>query len=193
MPLVDWRYRIRGACVSLQDMSSRYPAQSGVTLIELLIVLAIGGVLALIAVPSFRDTLNNTRQSSALALLVNDMNQARGEAIKRNGRVLICARNSDGTDCADVADWSVGWVVCSESAVANSCAASTASNPNPLVVRPPLDERLTLNVPGKVIRFNANSSQGAGGLAATATLGGTWSGAPDRLVTVAGTGHISKQ
>lgn len=172
--------------------TGRIAAQRGFTIIEVIMVVAIGGILAAIAVPALRDTLNTTRQSSAVALLVNDLNQARGEAIKRNGRVLVCGRNADGSNCAGVTDWRVGWVVCSEdAAVVNTCAVATALNPNPLLVRPPLDPSLTLTASDVAIRFNANSSQGAGGTA-TATLGGSWGGATNRVVTVAGTGHISK-
>lgn len=166
--------------------------QCGFTLVELLMVVAIAAVLALIAVPSFRDMLNNTRQTSSLGLLVSDLNQARGEAIKRNTRILVCGRNTGGTDCAGVTDWRVGWVVCTESGVANTCALGTADNPNPVIVRPPLDARLTLTAAAAAIRFNANSSQGAGGVATTLLLGGTWAGATPRTVTVAGTGNISK-
>lgn len=184
-------------------MHRQISAQSGFTMIELLIVLTIGAVLAAIAVPSLRSTLNNTRQSSAVSLLVNDMNQARGEAIKRNGPVLICGRNADGTDCADVTDWRVGWVVCADRTTAGTtpelppsdgrCDGPTAENPNPLVVRPPLGESLTLVASDVAIRFNANSSQGSGGGNATVTLGGTWSDAKNRVIAVANTGSISKQ
>lgn len=161
-------------------------------MIELLMVVAIGALLALIAVPSLRDTLNNMRQSSALSLLMSDMNQARGEAIKRNARVLVCGRNGGGTDCAGVTDWRVGWLVCSEGAVANTCMASTADNPNPIIVRPPLDRSLTLTASAAAIRFNPNSSQGNGITVPTVALGGTWAGAATRTVSVAGTGHITK-
>ncbi len=171
----------------------------GFTLIELLIVIAIGAILATIAAPSLRDTLNNMQQSSALGLVISDLNQARGEAIKRNLRVLMCVRNAAGTDCSAGTDWRVGWLVCGESAVANQCALSTADNPNPVIVRPALATNLTFGatdaVPAAiaVIRFNPNSSQGAGGGAATLTLAGTWSGATARTVVVQGSGNISKQ
>jgi len=173
-------------------MVPRTPAQSGFTVIELLIVLSIGAILALVAVPSLRDTLNNTRQSSALGLLITDLNLARGEAIKRNARMLVCGRNAAGTDCGAVTDWRVGWVVCSEAAVANTCATGTVDNPNPVIVRPPIDPNLTLTASAVAVRFNANSSQGAGGAAVTFALGGTWAGAAARNASVAGTGSISK-
>lgn len=172
----------------------------GFTLIELLIVIAIAAILATIAAPSLRDTLNNMRQSSALGLVISDLNQARGEAIKRNVRVLMCVRNTAGTDCSAGTDWRVGWLVCAESTlVSNECVTSTADNPNPVIVRPALATNLTFAatdaVPAAiaVIRFNPNSSQGAGGGAATLTLAGTWSGATARTVVVQGSGSISKQ
>jgi type IV fimbrial biogenesis protein FimT len=174
-------------------MKVRTAPQAGFTMIELLIVVAIGALLALIAVPSFREILYTMRQSSALGLLMSDMNMARGEAIKRNTRVLLCGRDNAGTDCGAVTDWRVGWVVCTEAAAANTCALATADNPNPFVVRPPLDSTLTLTASANTIRFNPNSSQGDGTTAPTVALAGTWAGAPTRTISVAGTGNISKQ
>lgn len=163
-------------------------------MIELLIVIAIGAILAAIAVPSMRDVLRTTRQNSALGLVVSDLNQARGEAIKRNTRVLVCVRNAAGTGCDALAgtNWQAGWVVCTGTDASGNgvCDASTAANPNPVVVRPPLDASMTLTGSAAFIRFNANSSQGAGGAAATLTLSGT--GTPIRVVSIAATGNITK-
>ena len=170
-------------------MNPRLIAQRGVTIIELMIVVAIGAVLAAIAIPGLRDTLNNTRQSTALGLVLSDLNQARSEAIKRNARMLVCAANAGGTDCSGSTNWSGGWLVCrQDDAVATECEDSTLQDPNPVIVRPPVADSLTLTSSAAVIRFFPNSSASA----ATLTLGGTWSGAPNRTANVAVTGHISK-
>ena len=172
-------------------MTNGRSTRRGFTTIELLIVITIGAILAAIATPSLRQTLNSMRQSSATGLLLGDLNLARGEAIKRNARVLVCGRNTAGTDCAAVTDWRVGWVVCVEAVAVNTCALGTLANPNPLVVRPPVDNNLTVTSSDAAIRFNPNSTQGAGVLA-TVDVNGTWAGAVARRVSIAATGNISK-
>ena len=174
--------------------------QCGVTMIELLVVIAIAAIVAMIALPSLQSTLNNFRQKSAQSLLVSDLNQARAEAIKRNTRILVCVRNSAGTGCGSGANWQVGWVVCTDSLTTatglppsdGECDATTADNPNPVIVRPALDAALTLTAPATPLHFNANSSQGNDGTVATLMLGGTWSGAVAHVITVAPTGNIAK-
>lgn len=176
--------------------------QTGVTLIELLVVVAIAAILAVITVPSFSGFINSTRQSSAAAQLVSDLNLARSEAIKRNARMLVCSSNAAATDCSGSKDWKGGWLVCIEDSVTpapNQCAAGSSANPNPIAVRPALANALTLAFSNPIttsattVRFNPSSSQGSDGAAVTLTLGGTWSGAVSRVITVATTGHISKQ
>jgi type IV fimbrial biogenesis protein FimT len=167
--------------------------QRGFTLVELMVVVSIGAILAAIAAPSLRDTLNDFRQKSAHSLLISDMNHARNEAIKRNTRVLICARNTAGSACVSDTNWQVGWLVCMDADANGSCDTGTVTTPNPIIVRPALNAALTLTGPTDPLRFNANSSQGAtGSTATTFTLAGTWPGAASRAVTVAPTGNISK-
>ena len=176
--------------------------QLGMTMVELLVTISIAAVLATIAAPSMVSTMNDIRQKSAANLIASDLNFARGEAIKRNMRVLICATNAGGTGCETTSpSWLAGWVVCIDSDSDGVCDASSAAMPNPIRARPALNSKLTFGaldtaatpVSVSSIRFNANSTQGAGSLGVNMSLGGTWSGATARVIAVANTGNITSK
>lgn len=165
--------------------------QTGVTMVELMIVVAIAAILATIAAPSFSDFINNTRLTSTMTQLTGDLNRARSEAIKRNSWVLVCVRNSAGTDCGTGTNWQNGWLVCSDPDMDNLCDPATATDPNPIAVHQALNTKLTLSGSANVIRFNPSGTQGTGG-AATLTLNGTWAGAQAKVASIAATGNISR-
>lgn len=159
-------------------------------MIELMIVLTIAAILAMVAAPSFADFINNTRQSSTMSQLTSDLNRARNEAIKRNSWVMVCARNSAGTDCGTGTNWQNGWLVCYDKDTDNSCDTDDlANNPNPLVIRQAFNANLTLIGSAAFVRFNPNGTQGTGG-AATLTLSGSWAGAQSKVANIAATGNI---
>ncbi len=74
----------------------------GVTLIEVMIVLAAIAILLAGAAPSFVRILSNQRASSAVNDLVHGIALARGEALKRSRRVYIAPLASQ---------WRNGWAV----------------------------------------------------------------------------------
>jgi len=80
----------------------------GLTLIELMITLAIAGILIATAAPSMRDFVQNNRSATQINELQATLNLGRSEAIKRNNSITIC-RSSDGTSCTGA--WQDGWIV----------------------------------------------------------------------------------
>lgn len=84
--------------------------QSGVTLLELIVVLAIFGILLVIGMPSFAAYTSNSRLTSATNALVSSLLLARSEAIKRNSRVVLC-KSANGLACSISGGWHQGWVV----------------------------------------------------------------------------------
>jgi type IV fimbrial biogenesis protein FimT len=89
---------------------ARRHASSGLTLLELLIALAIGGVLLVIAVPSYRAWVADLEMRDRVDALVVTMGLARAEAIKRQTRVALCP-SPDGVKCAPGGRWEDGWIV----------------------------------------------------------------------------------
>lgn len=167
--------------------------QTGVTLMEMLVVVAIAAILATIAGPSFSDFVNNTRLNSTMTQLASDLNHARVEAIKRNSWMLVCVSNAAGTDCGTGTNWQNGWLVCRDSEPDGSCDLSTASEPNPISVHPALNTNLALTKnAAAAIRFNPNGTQGTGAVV-TLTLCCKAKSTITSVASIAATGHISRQ
>ena len=80
----------------------------GVTLFELMIALAIAGVIITLGVPSFRAVIANQQMSAATNEMVMTLNLAKSEAVKRVAYVAIC-KSTDGLPCsAGAPGWAGG-------------------------------------------------------------------------------------
>ena len=74
----------------------------GVSLIELLIGLAVFGLMIAIGMPSLQTWLQNTQVRSAAESIVNGLQVARAEAIRKNSQAIFKLTSSTG-----MADWSI--------------------------------------------------------------------------------------
>ena len=83
--------------------------QTGFTLVELMITVALLGILLAAAAPNFDSALNSSRLAGVANELTGAVNVARAEAIRRNQRVALC-RSADGASCSADGNWS-GWMV----------------------------------------------------------------------------------
>jgi type IV fimbrial biogenesis protein FimT len=96
-----------------QRLSGQRPLHAhtgGFTLLELLVAVTAALVLLLVAAPSMSAVINSMKLTSASNDLMSHMYLARNEAIKRNGRVVLC-KSSNGTSCATSGGWEQGWIV----------------------------------------------------------------------------------
>jgi type IV fimbrial biogenesis protein FimT len=84
--------------------------ERGFTLTEMLVAMALAVTLTSLAAPSVAEFMASMQLSSASSNLLASLHLARYEAIKRNGRVVLC-KTSDGTRCADSGGWEQGWMV----------------------------------------------------------------------------------
>lgn len=74
----------------------------GFTLVEMLVVIALVAILGTVAVPGFRDLLQNQRLASATSDFVAALSLARSEAIKRSQAVAVSPQGQG---------WGSGWKV----------------------------------------------------------------------------------
>ena len=123
-------------------------ASAGFTAIELMVVVAIVGVLTALAAPSFTPLIERWRVREAAESITASVYLARSEAIKRGGNVVI-RKNDNSATCANgtaATDWGCGWNVfldvnanglqgtCVATDTPNECSIQTVTAPTRVTV-----------------------------------------------------------
>jgi type IV fimbrial biogenesis protein FimT len=93
------------------DIRRHTAAQTGFTMVELLMTIAIAAIVAMLAIPSFQYVTNSNRVAAEVNGLLGDLQFARAEAIKEGQPVTVCM-SKGGTTCDTTGSaWQSGWIV----------------------------------------------------------------------------------
>jgi len=85
---------------------------AGFTLFELMVVLAIAGVVVGLAIPNMRQFMWNNRMTASANDLLTAVYRARSESVKRHTQTILCfSKDFDAKEPPCDGDGSAGWVV----------------------------------------------------------------------------------
>jgi type IV fimbrial biogenesis protein FimT len=153
---------------------------AGFTLIELIVTMAVAGILASVAIPSFKTTIQNNRLATQSNDLLGALLYARSQAVNGGSTtstyVQVCAANSasNPTACStNTSDWNNGWLVMGYPTTPTA-APGTATNLAPVSSTPTVLRTFSALPSGTTLDANAygaDISFAKDGTLASATTG----------------------
>ena len=148
--------------------------QTGLTLIELIVTLAVLSTLLAVGIPQFTSSTANSRMTTTINALSGDFALARTEAVKRAIPVTVTPAN--------ISNWAAGgWTV--------ATVAVNASTPSVnLKVAPGSPSGTNITAAATSVRFNANGRSNSAA-ALTFTLCDNRTGPVGKRMTLNATGQ----
>lgn len=154
----------------MQEPNKTRARMAGWTLLEALVVMAVLGLLVSLGAPALSGLRQQHQLQAQAEALLDSLLLARSEALRRQQRVTLCVRASDGL-CDANASWQQGWRVFVDS---NGNAQRDADEPE-LEARAPLPAALRLSVSSTAPRYFSYSAEGRSQTTQGGFMAGTWS------------------
>lgn len=169
------------------DLRETVPLSPRLSLIQMLAGIAVLAVLPPLAAPPFTDFVSKSRLASSVATLAADLSYARREAILRSTPVIVCAKETDSSNCATTLNWRAGWIICIDANADNVCDKATASSPNPIRVRHAVSSATVITAGATAVRFNPVGAVTGDG---KFTIAGGSAALPSRSIQVTSNGAV---
>jgi type IV fimbrial biogenesis protein FimT len=139
--------KVTAFCLKVQHMQNKSHKSfrlqkfhtSGFTLIEVMVSLAVLGILAALAAPSFSESIKKYRVNAIREELIASLQTARTEAIRRS-RPVVLIREIDTSVCSETMatndDWNCGWRVVVDADSSDSISTTERDAPLKVTLLP---------------------------------------------------------